>query len=89
MRSQERYEQRRWLFSCANDNSLCLQISGTKVWVKRRTSRMPNLRLMSKIYYYRLLALGSTLVKFDVWRGTKELQIIRDQEQQQILDKLF
>ena len=44
---------------------------------------------MSKIYYYRLLALGSTQVKFDVWRGTKELQIIRDQEQQQILDKLF
>lgn len=47
------------------------------------------MRLMSKIYYYRLLALGSTHVKFDVWRGTKKLQIIRDQEQQQILDKLF
>lgn len=60
MRSQEPFEQCRWLFSSANHNSLCLQISGTKVWVKRRTSRMPNLRLMSKIYYYRLLALGST-----------------------------
>ena len=77
MRSQEPFEQCRWLFSCANHNSLCLQVSGTKVWVKRRTSRMPNLRLMSKIYYYRLLALGSTRVKFDVWRGTKKLQIIR------------
>ena len=44
---------------------------------------------MGKTYYYRLLALGSTHVKFDVWRGTKKLQIIRDQEQQQILDKLF
>ena len=44
---------------------------------------------MRKIYYYRLLALGSTRVKFDVWRGTKKLQIIRDQEQQQILEKLF
>ena len=44
---------------------------------------------MSKIYYYRLLPLGSTPVKFDVWRGTKKLQIIRDQERQQILDKLF
>ena len=66
VRWQEQFEQCRWLFSCANDNSLCLQVSGTKVWVKRRTSRMPNLRLMSKIYYYRLLALGSTRVKFDV-----------------------
>ena len=44
---------------------------------------------MSEIYYYRLLALGSTQVKFDVWRGTKKLQIIKDQEQQQILEKLF
>jgi len=44
---------------------------------------------MSKICYYRFLALGSTHVKFDVWRGTNKLQIIRDQEQQQILDKLF
>lgn len=77
VRWQEQFEQCRWLFSCANHNSLCLQVSGTKVLVKRWTSRMPNLRLMSKIYYYRLLPLGSTHVKFDVWRGTEKLQIIR------------
>ena len=47
---------------------------------------------MGKIYYYRLLALGSTHVKFDVWQRNYKLSAAetnRDQGQQQILDKLF
>ena len=49
-----------------------LVISGiSKARFKRRTLHVPNPMQMRKVYCFRLFALDSTHVKFDVWNGPK------------------
>ena len=45
----------------------------SKARVKRRTSHVPNLMLMSKFYCSTSFALDSAHVKFDVWPGPKRV----------------
>lgn len=71
------------VFLYKSQQSLFTNLS--KVWVERRTSRVPNQRLMSKIYCYRLLALGFTHVKFDVWPGTNKITKLLETKSNQFL----